>query len=290
LSYRSQWDKVQKGYRTSSFNILYPLFIGSSESNTEIKNKPDMGFCGQNYIAGAYNVLDFSFAFGYNKQLYKSHYVSAALICGYVQKLLDYSKLTFNEQYVAGSYNASNSNHENILNKKTCFADVGFGAVWYYNPGIEEKGKINSYIGVSGYHLNQPNESFVAGKGILLSKFNFIGGIKIPGKNKIDFTPNIRYSFQGTIDELAYGFYLDYRVNKSDKFSVGLWYKNNDAFTYSICIERKLFAFSYSLDVVTSEIAKYIGGLNTNEVTLSVKFNRAEKKNIRFNPSPFSSF
>ncbi|MDD5569986.1 MAG: PorP/SprF family type IX secretion system membrane protein [Bacteroidales bacterium] len=281
LNYCDQWNSVQKGYKTYTCNFTYPLILGDNATG---KNKLDLGFCGQNFSAGAFDVLDFSLSVGYNLPLAESNFLSAAISAGYVQKALDLTELTFDEQFVAGSYNAANFNGESIINKKASFMDMNFGLLWYYKPD-EGDGKINSYLGISGFHLNQPNESFNDFKSPLPTRYVGFGGVKIIGE-KVDVTPNLIYFSQEDISEFGGGVYVDYKLNESNKFSIGLWYKNNDAFCTSICIERKLFALSYSFDLTTSDIKTYMTGLNANVISLIFKFNKATESKLSTSPFP----
>src|SRR4051812_38144980 len=63
LGYRSQWAAVEKGYRTSSFTAMYPVFLN------EGKNKLDIGFNVINDKAGAFSNLDFMLAVNSSIQL-----------------------------------------------------------------------------------------------------------------------------------------------------------------------------------------------------------------------------
>lgn len=297
INYRSQWGSLDKGFKTYSVTALYPLFIGggstalvgeSDKSSTNnVSSKLDFGLNVQKFTAGAFSTLDMALSIGYNVRLADNHYLSAAILGSYVQKALDVSNLTFDEQYVSGSYNSSNPNSEAILNEKVAYPAVGCGAMWYFNEG--EGAKLNAFFGVAGYNLNKPNESFLGGTGVLARRFTFQGGIKILGANKIDITPNVIYLEQSGAQLLAAGLYLDYRLNEKIKLVFGTWYKSKDAVTFLIGFDYNLFTVGYGYDVVTSDVTKAINGLNTHSISLSVKLDQASKKNLSLN-NPFSSF
>lgn len=206
---------------------------------------------------------------------------------GYIQKSLSTSGLAFDEQYVLGTYSASNPNSETILNEKVNYPDVGAGIMWFFNPKKDDGAKLNAYIGVSGYHLNKPNESLVSGSGPLTPRYSFQSGIKILGKNKIDFTPNIIVNSQKPAQNSAAGLLMDYTLNEKMKLALGAWYRKDDAIAFSLGFEHKTFALTYSYDVVTTPISNYISGLNAHEISLSIKFNQSEKKGATSNPSFF---
>lgn len=283
LNYRNQWSAIDKGFTTYSFTTLYPIFVN------EGKGKLDIGFNAMNDKAGAFQTTDFSLAVDYNKQIAENNSLCLSLMGGYVQKSLAVNTLFFDQQYVSGSYNPTNASNEIMLNNKVSHPDVGFGLMWYFNPK-RDNSKINAYAGVSGFHMNKPNQSFVAANGTLPQTFSYQAGIKILGENKIDISPNIRVISQNGNQVIATGLYVDYNFSEKAKFVVGSWYRRNDAMAFLLGFEHKSFTFGYSYDVVVSDLSKVVSGVNANEVTLSYKFNKAEKKGIAMNTSPFSSF
>ena len=283
LDYRKQWAAIGNGYTTYSFTSLFPIFM------KEGKEKLDIGVGVDNDKAGAFGKMDMSLALGYNLKMSDAGNLSFSLLGSYVQKSINFDELSFDDQYVNGAYIASNANTETTLNQKIGYSDVGFGLMWYYNPS-SDRGKLNAYLGVSGFHMNSPNESFTGGTATLAKKYCYQGGIKILGANKIDFTPNIRVTSQNGSQEIASGLYMDYRFSDKAKLVLGGWFRRNDAMAFAVGFDMKSFTLGYSYDVITSDISKVVTGTNAHEVTLSYKINRAEKKNIKFNNSPFHNF
>lgn len=296
INYRDQWGTLDNGFKTYSVTALYPVFVGKNSSSligenkdkaNNVNGKLDFGLNAQQYKAGAFNTLDMGLSIGYNLRIAENHYFSAAILGSYVQKTLDVSNLTFDDQYILGSYNSSNSSNEAVLNENVKYPSVGFGAVWYYNEG--KGAKLNSFLGVAGFNLNKPNESLLSGTDNLARRFTFNGGIKIIGENKIDITPNVIYSVQSGAQIISAGLYLDYRINDEAKLVIGSWYKANDAITFLVGFDYKLFTIGYGYDLVNSKITTAISGLNTHSISLSLKLDQANKKNFYLN-NPFSSF
>ncbi len=273
LHYRNQWSSMGKGYNTASFSALYPIYIKEGKG----RKKLDVGVNVMQDQAGAFKSLDASLAIGYNLQLSDAGHLSFSLMGGYVQKSLNTSNLSFDNQYVLGSYSPSNPNNDPVINQKVAYPEVGGGAMWYYNPD-RDFSKLNAYLGVSAFHLNQPNESFTAATGKLPTRYSFQGGIKIFGNNKIDFTPNIIVNSQNGNENIAAGLLMDYHIGEEGtKLIVGAWYRRTDAIACSVGFEHKIFYLCYSYDVVTSKISNYTSGLNAHEVCLAIKFNQSNK-------------
>lgn len=277
LQYRNQWALVDKGFTTYAFSAMYPIFLN------EGKSKLDIGFNAFNDKYGAFNNYDFSLSIGYALQISDAGNLSFALTGGYVQKALDIANLTFDKQYVSGAYDASNPNNAtNLTNEpKAGYVDVGFGLLWFYNPA--DDAKINTYLGVSGFHLNQPNETMLAGSGMAPRKYSFQGGVKIIGDNGIDVTPNVIFTTQNGNEQIAVGSYVDYNFNEKAKIILGGWYRRNNGAAFSLGFEHKSFTIGYSYDLPTSGISAILPGANASEVTLSYKLDRT--KSLKTNPS-----
>lgn len=292
LNYRSQWASIDKGYTTSSFTGMYPLFFN------EGKSKLDIGISAIGDKAGAFNTFDGALAIDYNQEIAPNNILCLSLIGGYVQRSLDISKQTFDNQYVLGSYDAANPTNELTLGRSESHPDIGFGFMWFLNPS-RSSSKLNAFAGLSAFHLNKPNESLLQDNAPLPMRFAYQAGVKIFGSDKIDISPNFRLNIQNGNMEIATGVYLDYCFTNNVKLVIGGWYRTHDATAFLVGIEHKNFTLGYSYDMVNSGLKETITLVNAHELTLSLKISRLSKaKSSSYNNtdesvlriSPVSSF
>jgi type IX secretion system PorP/SprF family membrane protein len=291
LGYRTQWNSIEKGYSTMSFTAMHPFFINSG------KSKLDLGVSVYNEQVGAFQTLDASLALGYNLQITDNNNLSVSLMGGYIQHTLDINSLSFDSQYILGSYDASNPSNELSLRNKSGVADASFGVMWFTNAP-RDKSKLNAYAGVSGYHMNQPNESLLDGTSQMPMKLSFQGGVKVYGKNKIDISPNARLTVQNGNSEIAVGLYADYVFSDNAKMVIGAWYRRNDAIAFVAGFDHKSFTIGYSYDLVTTPLIQSISGLMAHEITLSYKLSQIKRSKISsfdagsssVSITPFASF
>ena len=269
LGYRSQWSNIEKGFTTMSFTGMYPLFLKSG-------GKLDIGLSAINDKSGAFKTTDLALAVDYNKEIANDQNLCLSLMGGFAQKSLDATNLTFENQYVLGSYNSSNPSNELVLNKKVSYPDVGFGFAWYMNPS-RDKSKLNAFAGVSGFHLNKPNQSFTGTKGTLPVRLSYIGGVRILGDKKIDVAPNVHVTQQAGNTEMAAGVSVDYNLNYNMKVVIGTWYRRSDAIAFMVGVEHRLFTFAYSYDAVTSSLSDAAARSSAHEITLSYKMRMKPK-------------
>jgi len=285
LNYRTQWGSVQNGYSTPSFTFLYPMFVN------EGKGKLNLGLQALNDKAGAYSTMDIALSIGYNLKLTEtSHNISAAIMGGYVSQSLNTSDLSFDDQYVTGAYDASNPTNETAaLNDQASYADVGFGLMYYYNPSKEES-MMNAYFGFSLYHLSKPNESHTNQTGSVPVRQSFLAGVKLMTDGGLDFSPGINLSSQGGSEEVSAGLYVDYALNEKVKATLGGWYRKRSGIAVILGFRYDRYSLGYSYDVGTSELNRAVSGLMTHEISLGFNMDMAAKKELEFNPSPFSGF
>lgn len=298
LNYRSQWSSIDKGYKTYSFTAMYPVILKDN------KGKVDVAITAMNDKAGAFNTTDFGVAVDYAKEISPNNNLCLSLMGGYVQKSLDVSKQSFDSQYILGSYNANNPSNEASMNSSVSHPDLGFGFMWFFNPNKEDS-KINAYLGIAGFHLNQPNQSLVGAEGRLPMRFSYQAGIKVYGSGKMDLSPAIRINNQNGNIEPAAGLYMDYHFNPTLKFVLGGWYRPHDANAIVVGFEHSNFTIGYSYDMINTGLNDAKNSVKANEITLSIKFNKGIKgkpkseqddidkeilKNTKMYSSPFSAF
>ncbi len=281
--YRNQWGSVSSGYSTYSFTALTPIF-----NKEDGFNKINLGFNATNDVAGAYSNLNLSLAAGYNLKISDASFLNVSFMGGMVQRTLNTNSLSFDQQYVLGSYSSSNPNNETILNRKLTFADISAGAMWYSAPvkiNLGNERKISGYAGASVFHLNTPNESFTGGTANLPMRFSYQAGFKIIG-DKIDVSPNAYVNYQKGNNNSAIGALVDYRIDEINKVSLGLWIREKDAIAFCAGYTWLNFRLMYSYDIsATSPISNSASTLGAHELTLTVKFDNTKQKYLKVIPS-----
>ncbi|MBL4755317.1 MAG: PorP/SprF family type IX secretion system membrane protein [Flavobacteriales bacterium] len=271
LNYRSQWANIANGFTTYRFSFLYPLIMN------EDQGKLDIGLSAINDQAGVFNNLNISLALSYSLRISGDHHISAALMGGFAQTTVDPGDLTFDEQYVLGSFNTGNSNNELIVNETKNYPDLGTGLLWYFTPDEN----INAFAGVAVFHHNAPNQSLTGQQSDLSTSTNIHGGVKIIGDN-FDVTPNVRFSQQGGAEEYSLGANIDYKINETMKIPVGLWYRyrGQNSFAAMLGFEHENFLVAYSYDLGSFTLIDAIPRSTTHEITLAFSVDQKEGNQV----------
>jgi type IX secretion system PorP/SprF family membrane protein len=279
LGYRMKWSSFEDGYQTPRFTFMMPVLV-------EEGSKLDVGLSVINDQAGAFNRTNAMLAVGYDLMLGGDHHFSVSLTGGYGQNSLSRDDLTFDEQFTDGSFDASNPHNEGTLNEQASYADVGFGLLWYNNGTVDDTTNLNAFAGLSGYHMNRPNTTYIDGNASLPRTYSSIIGVKYSTSGSFSFTPNIRLQHSGGRSSIASGLYAGYTLDESKRVQLGAWYKEDGAFAASLGAEISGFRFGYSYDIPTSTVRTRLSGLQTHELSLSYALDQGYDRN----PSPFPIF
>jgi len=276
LGYRSQWTTVAGGYNTGQFTWMMPVLL------QEKGHKLDVGVNVISDEYGAFTSFDGALSVSYSLKLSDNgHFLSAAIIGGFVQNTLDANNLTFDEQYQQGSFDEANMHSETLLKDQVGYMDAGMGVMWFYQPDEDSVKSINAFAGVSAYHINEPVASFNEGEDGLPRRITTLAGIKIYTNAKLDFSPQIRYDDQGGSQEFATGLYTGYAINSDFRASLGLWYRNTNAFAFILGFGWKDLKVGYSYDLPGADLSSGITNGSVNEISLTYKLPWGEKKGIK---------
>jgi len=172
--YRSQWGSVTVPYRTGSFDLEYKQPVGRGDDflTTGLQLLYDKAGTA-NFTTT--NVLP---ALNYHKSLNadKNRYLSLGFMAGFVQKRIDISKVTTNNEYDGNGYNPSLGTGESFTNSKMSYFDASVGMS--YNSAIKDKDNDNYFIGLAYHHFNRPKNSFYKNPDIELNP-KWVGSVGV---------------------------------------------------------------------------------------------------------------
>jgi type IX secretion system PorP/SprF family membrane protein len=267
--YRDQWNSVTDGYRTGSFNAEYKMPIGSGNDfiTTGLQVLYDQ--------AGtvALTTSEFLPALNYHKSLsdQKSMYLSLGFMGGLVEKTIDRSKITTNNQFDGMAFNPSLPDGETFPTPNIKYFDGSFGMS--FNTSFGEDQVNSMYLGAAYHHFNRPKNSFYQDASELDPKYVFSGGIKLNLDDYSYFTVQADYSKQGTFIETIGGVMYSYKLGESDLaqyiLNLGTYMRWGDAIIPVIKLEMKNLAIALSYDVNVSQLRTVSQGRGGVELSIS---------------------
>jgi type IX secretion system PorP/SprF family membrane protein len=261
---RSQWFSVPVPYTT--FSMAY---------DQKILND---GRLGNNILSGGI-ILNYDKAgdaamqttqigglIAYTQQLSERHFLSGGFRVLVAQRRFDIAKLTFDKQFVDGTFIATASTGEDFDNFNYSYVDIGTGINWLFQ--ISQRMKF--HFGVAAMHLNQPQASFFENPDLRQSRrWNLHLDATVQLADKIDLMPAAIFSMQGTQQERLFGsgirYHLDQRFAREKSIIIGTWYRMNDAAITSFGVSYPTWQAAVSYDFNTSEFANATNGVGSVE-------------------------
>lgn len=262
-NYKNQWKSVGSPYKTFALS-------GDARLLREKKHHLGLGFDFFSDKAGDANLKSTQANLSLSGIINASEYskISGGLMVGYAQRSIDVSNLEWGSQYDGMAYDASLPTMETQLAAPFNYVDLGAGIEYSYANSemyisANDSRRIN--IGVSIFHPHTPKYTFYGdATQILHTKFVFHGNAAIGLKNtNVIVKPSYIVFLQGATREITPGLTFQYILQEASKytknkkpaaFSLGGYYRVEDAFIAVAKFEYSNYAIGFSYDVNLSKL------------------------------------
>ena len=269
--YRDQWNSFTNAYRTGSFNGEYKLPVGRTDDFLTLGLQILYDKAGS---AGLTSTQVFP-AINYNKSLSNRHtsYLSLGFMGGYVEKRIDISKITTNNQFDGAAFNPSLATGETFPSPDIHYWDGSVGMS--FNSSFGQNDQNSMFVGVAYHHLNRPMNSFYQNTSVELQpKLVFSGGAKFNLDERSEFTIQADYSSQGiareTIGGVMYGYKLgEFTDDPKYVLGIGAFMRIGDAFIPVIKLDMLPLSMAISYDVNISSLNTVSQGQGGFELSIS---------------------
>ncbi len=213
IHYRNQWKSV--------INNAYSNNVASFDMPVE-KTRFSVGGLIMNNHAGTsdYNAFNFLLSGAYDfivSARDRNNHISIGLQGGIIQKSIDFSKLMFEDQYVAysSSFDPSMPTSESFGKSSVMVPDLNAGIMYYYSG---KKSLFNPFAGISIFHLSQPDESFLSNESKLPRRFVLHGGAKLNTCRNIQLTYQVLFMKQAGSQEFLTDLVAQFKMRGTDRF------------------------------------------------------------------------
>ncbi len=271
--YRSQWNQVSDAYKTASANMEYKLPVGEANDFLTLGGQILYDKSGTVSLSSTH-ILP---AINYHKSLSteKNRYLSLAFMGGYVQKSIDQSKISTNNQYFNSTYNPYSYNGEPLASSNYAYFDGSVGLS--FNSQIGENEDNNYYVGLAYHHFAKPKKltfyDNIASE--LTPKWVGSAGLRMSLTDYSFITFEGDYSKQGTTTEiiggLLYTLKLDDIVDPIYLIHGGAYLRANDAIIPVVKLETTPMSFAVSYDINISPLKRVSTGRGGFELSISYK-------------------
>ena len=276
VNYRTQWGSIANPFQT---------IMASAESRILLSEEHgdylSYGLAVSYDHAGAidFNSLQIFPALNYNKSLEDAHqtYLSVGFSGGYVQRSINYSKMTVDNQWIGGSFDQNASTRETITNPRISHWDLSAGLS--LNSSIGEDNHINYYVGAAAWHVSKPKEAFNPNENFIRLTTKYVGslGVQYRIDNNFAVVLHANYLNQLPYQETMVGGMLNWKYAGSATHAVpfgiyaGCYWRVKDAIVPTLKVDYDTYTFTMSYDQNTSSLKPASAGKGGWEFSIYVR-------------------
>jgi type IX secretion system PorP/SprF family membrane protein len=188
----------------------------------------------------------------------------------YGLKQLDFSKLTFGEQFTGYGFNTNLPSGEAALSKMKPYLSTSAGILYTY-----KNKNTNIDLGASAFHFNKPRQTFVNDdKQYLATRYVVHGNLEALLTDQVILNANGIYQYQSGASYFSVGGALGYYIPNDERdviINAGLWYWSNNAVIPYIGLGYGNFQFGLTYDITISKLNAAAQHANTFELSLIIR-------------------
>lgn len=249
---RSQWRSVSRPFNT----------FGFSAENREGRVIPGLLF-GANFFHdaagdGNYRTFELNVTSSYEYFIPgdSAHKITPGIQVGFNHRRIDFSQLSFDNQFNGFYYDASLPTNENFLTNNRTGLNLALGVIYSYQ--VDKRKQFTA--GIGWFNLSKKGQSFYEDQTIVRDKRVVLHGKGIYELNfEWDLQPGFMLQFQGKFNEVVLGSNIRYiyKDKKGEYFApyAGMWFRNKDAVNLVVGAYYNQWIAGVSYDVNFSQLA-----------------------------------
>ncbi len=273
-NYRQQWGNAGTPFTTSALSTDWKMD----------HNEMNSGYVGAGFtmmsdqsMSGAFKSIYVNGALAYHASFGERQGLGLALQCSYGSRRIDYSQLTFGEQFTSGGFDLSLPTGENALGKMKPFVSVGAGLL--YHTGHDY---MNFEIGAAAFHLNKPEQSFVEDENQQIpTHYTAHANLDMVPSDLVVLNLGVFFQQQARQSYFTGGGTIGYDLSNGDRkniFFLGGFYRLRDAAYPYIGLLLNNFQIGASYDITMSKQNK--GPYTPRSFELSIMFRGFRKDGV----------
>ena len=265
-NYRNQWGSAGTPFNTLSFSADAKIL------KERIKNIFGGGFMfiSDQSMNGAFKSVYASGALSYHLALNENHNIGMGAQVTYGNRRINYSALSFGEQFTSGGFDLTLPTGESALSSMKPFISIGAGVLYSYNSDY-----INIDLGASIFHLNKPRQSFMNDPNQYIPmRYVVNGNIEYSASDRISLSFYSMYQHQASQQYIVAGGALGYDISNGEGDKIlylGAWYRQNDAVYPFLGLAYNSLQIGFSYDFTISKLNKGFTNPRSFEISLLFK-------------------
>jgi len=256
---RRQWSSITIPYQTFGVSADAKNFLRKKNTGAGISLYHDK--TGDSHFSTFQLNLAGSYTFKLSRNA--SQFLTLGVQGGFTQRRIDYSNLTFDNQYNGFYYDPNIPSTEIFENEGRFYPNLNTGINWVRI--YQDRKRISS--GIALFNMTRPKQSFFGNDQIRLDRrISYNISAQYPLSNRIDLLPSLLFMAQGKFSELILGSSVKYILEDNrSKYKnssvhhyravyVGGWARTRDAGYISIGMDYDEWFFGLSYDINLSNL------------------------------------
>jgi type IX secretion system PorP/SprF family membrane protein len=278
---RQQWGNAGTPFNTQTVAAEMKI-TGQEKYDPNIINQNTLA-CGVSMMLdqSMFGAFKSTYAVGtvaYKAVLSDEQSISLGMHGMYGNRVIDYTRLTFGEQFTSGGFNASFPSGEQALSSMKSFFSLGAGLLYNY-----QSQDFNLVVGGAAYHLNNPKQTFLKDPTQIIPKrYVAHSNVEFPISKFVSLNLNACYQIQALPAYFSAGGAVGYDLS-GDKNSIlyaGGWFREGDSFYPYLGWSVGLIQIGFSYDVVHSK--QNLGPSNPRSFEMSFVVRQKSDPNKKF--------
>lgn len=246
---RQQWGNAGTPFNTETIAGEYKF---SRENDKMSALGVGLSFMGDRSMNGSFRSTYASISVGYHQALNENSSIGAGFQTAYANRTIDYSKLTFAEQFTSGGFDVTLPSGEIALSNMKPFFTIGTGLL--YNI---KKDNFNLDAGISLFHINKPKQTFLKdGNEILPMRLNLNANLEYMWSQDVVLMVNACYQQQAKPAYFTIGGALGFDISEYDVKSMlyaGGWFREGDSYYPYVGWSRGVLQVGFTYDITCSK-------------------------------------
>ena len=272
-NYRRQWWATGDPFNTATLSFEQRLLEDRLGYNDRLGIGALMML--DNSMAGGLRSTYMGISAAYHKGLNDRHRIGVGFQSVYGNRIIDYDKLSFYNQFDVDGFNTTLPSGETALATMQPTIDLNAGILYHYD---DERNRV--YAGVSMYHITRPRQTVMEDP---MSRIPYrytanAGAMLLRGEH-LRYTFHVLWQQQAKASELTAGGAVGYDLGEKHTFYLGAWYRVKDSFYPYVSYVRNGMQFGLTFDLLTSSLRQ--ASPRNGSVELSFVFNKPSTQFLR---------
>lgn len=278
VNYRNQWANIGDAYQTGA--VSFDTRIMRNHIGTNDKWGLGVHALYDQAAGGIFKNSYIAVSTGFNKGLDAEgrQSIGIGVQAVYARNVVDFSKISFANQFTSSGFNLSIPSGETINNRSVGYTDVNAGILYNYS---DEAGNGFNF-GASVFHLLSPSLNFFSGQnGRLARRFSLHGSGLLQVNERDQFFVSTNLMQQARSTQTVLGMAYGWGVGDTDyHLYTGAWLRVNDAFYPYIGLRTPQYQLGISYDITNSDLKKVTGFSGSSELSFIYYFDLKDKRRI----------